>query len=202
MMNKFKLLLSIVCLINVMIANGQANTTPVKGTPYLDESYVAGVIHYADKSVSVPVRYNAFQDLIEYQQNGKALVLDPTALITKVELGNSVFVPQKHESKLGYYAVLDSGKMMLFSRKKIKFVPARVGGNLDGSNQEAAYQPAPDMFYYKVGDGPLLEVSNVKSMISSLPDKQEEITKFAKQEKISLKKEKDVLKLVKYYNSL
>lgn len=202
-MNRLKFMLSVVCLVSGMTAFGQATSiVTVKGTPYLDDSYVAGVIYYADKSLSAPVRYNAFKDLIEYQQGGKALVLDPTPTITKVKFGSSVFVPEKHESKLGYYSVLDSGKVTLYSRKKIRFLPGRKGGALDGSDQAPEYKPIPDVYYLKVGDGELKEVGNIKTIIEALPDKQEEMSEYAKKEKISPKKEREILQLIQYYNSL
>jgi hypothetical protein len=39
-------------------------------------------------------------------------------------------------------------------------------------------------------------------MIAAFPDKQTELTEFAKKEKISPKKEDEMIKLVRYYNSL
>jgi len=204
MMTKFKFLLSVVGLFGVAMAYGQAtaNAVTVKGTPYLQEAYQNGVVYYGDKSLSVPVRYNAFQDLIEYQQNGKALVLDPKLTIKKVQFGDATFVPQAFDKKLGYYILLDSGKMSLYAKKKITLLPGRKGGALDGSDQAPEYKPSPDEFFYKIGDGPLQEIGSIKSMISNLPDKQDEMSAFAKKEKISPKKEKEVVQLVQYYNSL
>ncbi|MBL0740506.1 hypothetical protein [Chryseolinea lacunae] len=201
-MNKSIFLFSMMCLLGATVANGQATAVAVKGTPYLDDKYVDGVVFYASKSLTVPIRYNAFQDLIEYQQNGKPLVLDPTTTIKKVQLGTAVFVPQAYDKKLGYFAMLDSGKVTLYSKKKIILLPGRKGGALDGSDQPPEYKPNPDVFYYKIGDGPLQEVSSIKSMIASLPDKQDELTQFAKKEKISPRKEKEMLQFVQYYNSL
>jgi hypothetical protein len=164
------------------------------------------VIHYSNKTYKVPIRYNAFQDLIEYQQSGRAMALDPNPAVLKVTLGNSLFVPQKYESdgksRFGYFEVLDSGKVTLFSKKRITFLPAKEGGALDGSDQPAEYKRAADVFFYKIGDGPLQEIDNIKSFIASLPDKQEELTRFAKKEKISHRKEKEIIRFVEYYNSL
>jgi hypothetical protein len=203
MMSKFKFLLSVVGLFSVMMATGQATTAvTVKGTPYLHEAYQDGVVYYGDKSLTVPVRYNAFQDLIEYQQNGKALVLDPKLTIKKVQLGSSVFVPQAYDKKLGYFMLLDSGKMSLYAKKRITLLPGRKGGALDGSDQAPEYKPSPDEFFIKIGDGQLQEVGTIKSLVSGLPDKQEEVAAFAKKEKISPKKEKEMVQLVQYYNSL
>jgi hypothetical protein len=46
-----------------------------------------------------------------------------------------------------------------------------------------------------------MKVSNLKKMIDSFPDKQNELTQFAKKEKLSHKKAEDLMKLVRYYNN-
>lgn len=209
MTNKFNFLLGVVSLFTFTVASAQVSATggeAIDGTPYINDAYVEGVIYYASKNHTAPIRYNAFQDLIEYQQNGQAVVLDPSTVIKKVIIGTSTFVPLKYEfngkSKLGYFQMLDSGKVTLYAKKKVIFLPARKGGALDGSDQPAHYKRSPDVFYYKTGDGALQEVESIKSMIANLPDKQEELTQFAKKEKISPRKEKEIIQFVQYYNSL
>jgi hypothetical protein len=208
MKNKFLLLLNAL-LLQTIIGFAQSTAidpASIKGTPYLEDVYAKGVICYADKNHSVPIRYNAYQDLIEYQQSGRALVLDANATVKKVTFNNTTFVPLTYEvsgkSKLGYFAMLDSGRVSLFAKKKIVFIPAKQGGALDGSNQPAEYRKSPDVYYIKVGDGPLQEVGNLKSLIAAFPDKQDELSQFAKKEKISPRKEKELVQLVQHYNSL
>jgi len=207
MKRKFKFMLVVVSCFTSMVVNAQSESeVAIAGTPYLDEVYAKGVICYANKSQVMPVRYNAFRDLIEYQQGSTTLVLDPNATIKKVTVGNFTFMPLPYESngksKYGYFAVLDSGKVSLFVKKKVVFTAFKRGGQLDGSDQPAEYRKSADTFYYRIGDGKLQEMGNIKSMIASLPDKQEELTRFAKKEKISPRKEKELIQLIKFYNSL
>ena len=206
-MSKSNFLSGVVGLLTLTIANAQVTTTAkIDGSPYLDEAYVQGQIFYADKSVKMPIRYNIFQDVMEYKQNGRALVLDPTTNIKKVIFGTHTFVVQKFEfkgkTKYGYLAQLDSGKVILFSKKVVNYLAEMKGRALDGGDQPARYNRAPDVFYYKIGDGEVLEVESIKSMIASFPAKQEELTVFAKKEKITPRKEEKIIKLVQYYNSL
>jgi len=70
----------------------------IKGSPYAEDTYADGVIYYGDKTLSAPMRYNAFQDLIEFKQNGKAVVLDPSNTVERVVMGKSVIVPLKYEA--------------------------------------------------------------------------------------------------------
>jgi len=208
MTTKLKFILGLATMFTISMANAQVKTStgePIAGSPYMDDKYKDGVIYYGDKNQQAPIRYNAYQDLIEYQQNGKALVLDPNPAIKKVIVGGETFVPLSHSTdskKLGYFAVLDSGKVTLYSKKKIVFQPFKKGGKLDGSDQPAEFRKSPDTFYYQVGDGQLTEIDNIKTLISALPDKQDELSQYAKKEKISAKKEKDLVQFIKYYNSL
>jgi len=207
-MNKTFFIPGVILMLTLTVARAQVSATSVtiNGTPYLNEAYADGVIHYATKVHKAPIRYNAFQDLIEYQQNGKPLVLDANESIKKVTVGTSTFIPLKYEikgkAKLGYFELLDSGKMILYAKKKIYFLDAKKGGALDGTDKPAEYKRSADEFYIQVGEVPLQEADNLKALIASLPDKQEEMTQFAKKEKISIKKEKEIIQFVKHYNSL
>jgi hypothetical protein len=212
MKNRLNALICLVWLSGISVAMAQVAApagTTVEGTPYLSESYVPGEILYAKGNLAkLPVRYNAFQDLIEYQQNGNAFVIDPTTQIKKINMGDHTFIVDKFEdkgkTKYGFLTLLDSGKVMLLSKKMIKYSDARVGRDQEGTEVKypAKFSKAPDTYYYKIENGELQKVGNIKEMIATFPDKQEELTKFVKKEKISPRKEKDLLQLVRYYNSL
>jgi hypothetical protein len=196
-----------VVLLSLAGAQAQVKTNvPVKGSPYLDEAYKEAEISFATNTRTLPVRYNAHKDLMEYQQNGQALVLDPAPTIKAVRLGDATFVVEKYNAdgtmKPGYFNLLDSGKVSLYARKEVKFVAARKGGAMDGSDQPAEFRRNPDSFYFKVGQGSLQEIKNIKDMIAAFPDKQDELTKFAKKEKISPRDAEELTQLVKYYNEL
>lgn len=208
---KKKRLLSLACTCILALSTSIAQTTTVastsiKGTPYLDEAYADGVIFFANNKRTAPIRYNAYKDLIEYKQDGIARVLDPTTTIKKVCVDSSTFVVEQYDNKgkaaYGYFELLDSGKVKLYAKKVVKYVPPLKGRALDGSDQPAEFKRSADVFFYKVGDSPLQPVGSVKSIISSLPDQQDELTRFAKAEKISPRKEEELKKLFRHYNSL
>src|SRR5215204_5809364 len=129
MMNKLKFILGMVTLLfTISIASAQVTTSSgevIAGSPYVDDKYKDGTIYFGDKNYAAPIRYNAYQDLIEYQQNGKALTLDANASIKKVIVGDEVFIPLSPEGakKPSYFALIDSGKLSLYSKKRIVFTP-------------------------------------------------------------------------------
>jgi hypothetical protein len=208
MMNRIGYLL-VVVLLTLTTVHAQVTTASnetINGSPYVDDNYTDGVIYYADKELPAPIRYNAYQDLIEYKANGRPLVLDPTLTIKRVVVGKATIVPMEFtvggKSKVGYFTELHQGKISLYARKSIVYLPLKKGGALDGSDQPAQFKPSPDEYYFSVENGPLQEVGSIKSMISQLPANQEEMARYAKKEKISPRKEKEIVQLVQYYNSL
>lgn len=205
-MSKSTILVGLGVLLSVTVTSAQTTAADIEGTPYLEETYVQGEVQFG-KTVSVlPIRYNIFQDLMEYKQNGQVLVFDPTTKIKKVHFGNQTFIVDKFElkgkTKYGFLTMLDSGKAMLVSKHVVTYLGAKKGGNLDGSDTPARYARSADVYFYKIGTGNLIRVENLKSLIAGFADKQEELTKFAKEEKISVKKENELVRLFKYYNSL
>lgn len=188
-------------------SSGTVVNTPIKGTPYMQEDYADGVFQYANNTMKAPTRYNVFKDLMEYQQDGRTLVLDPSNRIKKVQLGDNTFTVEKYvddgKSKYGYFVRLDSGKVTLYAKKAVRYLAPQKGRALDGGDQPAEFRKIGDTFYFKIGDaGTIEEIKNIKSMIAAFPDKQDELTTFAKKEKISPRDQEELLQLVRYYNSL
>jgi hypothetical protein len=178
----------------------------IKGSPFLDDNFVQGEVYVGSKRTAVPIRYNIFQDWIEYQQAGQTLVLEPSKTIEKVRIGDKTLVCEKFDfngkSKYGYLTLLDTGKVTLLSKKVVKYIPVQKQRALDGSDEPAKYDRGPDVYFYRIGDGPLQEIDNLKSLIASFPDKQEELKQYAKKEKISVKKEGELIQLMRYYSTL
>lgn len=203
-MTQLKILLSVVAAFTLTVSAAQ--DASIKGTPYMNDTYEEGIVFLEKKAFKVPARYNAFKDLMEYQQSGRAMELDPSPSVKRVQLQNTTFVVEKvmldGKPKLGYVMLLDSGKATLYLRKVVNYLPPKKGGNLDGTDQVAEFKRVPDIFYVKIGNNELQEIRNIKTLIAAFPDKQDELTRFAKKEKISPRNQDELVKLVKYYNSL
>jgi hypothetical protein len=179
---------------------------PVVGTPYLTEAFVNGDVYSKKGKFSgLPMRYNIYTDNIEFKEKNATYILDPSADIRKVDMGTYRFVVEQYEvkgkSKLGFFTLLDSGKVTLMSKKEVNFREKQPPKALETDWSPAKYTPAGEEYHFKIGSGPLQKVSSVKKLIESLPDKQDEVKEFAGKEKIS-KNEEELTKLIKFYNSL
>jgi hypothetical protein len=187
-------------------AMGNTPTNAI-GTPYLNDSFANGEVRFhKGNHTIVPVRYDIHHDWIEYQQNNQTYILDPDNRIKEVKIGEDIFVVEKYKAKggikYGYFKLLDSGRVTLLVKQVVIFKDYQEAKALESAASPAKYIRAPDQFFLKIGEGELKKADRVKEMIEAFPDKHEELTDFAKKEKISPRKEDEVRKLVVFYNSL
>jgi hypothetical protein len=186
---------------------GLEEAVDVIGTPYFNETFAQGeVVFDKGKRNVVPLRYNIHKDWVEYQQNSQTYILDPDARIKEVKIDEDIFVVDGYKSKgkvrLGYFKLLDSGKVTLLAKQVVLYKEYQQAQALQSSSSPPKYTRAPDQFFFKVDSGELQKVDNIKNMIASFPDKHDELMDFAKREKISARKEDDLKKLVAYYHTL
>lgn len=186
---------------------GLEDEIDVIGTPYLHDEFTQGEILF-DKGIrnAVPIRYNIHKDGIEYQQNNQTYILDPDVRIKEVKFNECVFVVEQYPSKgkvrLGYFKVLDSGKVTLLAKQVVMYKEYQQAQALQSSATPPKYTRTADQFYVKVGTRHPEKVDNVKNMIASFPDKQDLLMDYAKKEKISARKEDELRRLMAYYYSL
>jgi hypothetical protein len=183
------------------------SVTEFEGSPFLSEQFVAGTVYSSNKKYgAIPLRYNIFNDNMEFQQNSTIYALYPEPRVTKVILGSETYVVEKHEVKgkmvYGYMTRLDSGKMTMLAKKIVRFTERKEAKALESSATPAKFTRIQDDYFYKIGNGEVAKISSLKNLIESLPDKRDELASYSKKEKLSTRSEEDLKKLSEYYNSL
>src|SRR5882762_7692348 len=165
MKNKFNFLMGIVWLFTFTTSHAQlpsvmtnaAVSTEIEGTPYLDEKFVPAVIYHDNTFHKVPARYNMFRDVIEYMEGTVNMSLAPGPNINRVRFAANTLVVQKfdykRQTKYGYLTLLDSGKVILYSKMVVTFHKASTGPAPTFKEVPAGFDREPDVFYYKIGDG-------------------------------------------------
>ncbi|MBK5277728.1 MAG: hypothetical protein JJE09_02580 [Bacteroidia bacterium] len=179
----------------------------VDGSPYLDDAFYDGEVHTVKgKYTGVPMRYDIYKDQFEFKQSNKMYILDPGLQLIKISIEKREFIVCKYDLKgkeqFGFFERLDSGKLTLMSRKLMAFREAQEPKALESTSTPAKYSRQPDVYFYMIGVGEISKIESISKLIASLPDKQDELAKFAKKEKISARKENDLIQFVKFYNSL
>lgn len=180
----------------------------IVGSPFLNDEFVQGTVYTTTKQkyIDLPIRYNAYQDQLEFiTSNGQLQALSKPEIVEKIDFGayNMVYIPFANAKKIhhGFFIVLEEGKASLYSRSEIIFNKAE---------KPAAYQEAqparfvlkPNAYYIKIGLAEAKKVDRKKELIDVFPDHNNEIETFIKKHKIKASKPENLIKLVKYYNAL
>jgi hypothetical protein len=178
-----------------------------EGSPYLLEEFTLSEVHANNnKALGILVRYNVYEDYMEFQDQGSIYELKPDKSIKEISLGVEKFVveeyPYKGKSKLGYLHMLHNGRATLLAKKSVNLVPAKEATPMKYDPTPAKFERLQDVLYYRIGDDPLMKVENIKKIIESLPDHKDEMLKFVDENKISARSDDEVVKLFTFYNSL
>jgi hypothetical protein len=174
----------------------------VDGSPYLNSEFKDGVIYLKDTmAVKLPLRYNIYNDEIEYKSKEVNYVVGNPQSLKKILLDGSEFVYFPFSQEGGYFELFESGKCMLVQKKMVEFRPSEAERPMIGI-VPARFVRKSDIFYLVTNNSQAFKIKNITSVIDALQDQKLKIESFIKQEKIKKIKKDDLVKIVKYYNSL
>ncbi|MEM6687305.1 MAG: hypothetical protein AAF617_16110 [Bacteroidota bacterium] len=183
----------------------------IQGSPYYNETFNSAKITPINKVFMV--RYNAALDVMEVIQGEDTLVLNKDNRNYKViqSNGNIIYrILEDNESnsdeKLGFYIQLTDGEKIKLHRKdRKKFTEVtRTAYGSNTSSTYAKYKEQKSEFFIEYGDsGTAVKLpKKKKSLLKLFAGKEGDIKKFLKKNSIKLSKEKDLIKLINYANSL
>lgn len=181
----------------------------MKGSAYENESFLLGNIYQNDKLVSknVLLRYNAFSDEIEIKNGNDdsyGALLKNADTYTRIMDNIYIFIPKDGSNLKGhYFKILTSGEHFeLYSKMEATFRPPSFAKTSYDSDQPARINQ--ETSYYLVSKrGTFYELPTSKSKIVKVMGlKKKEINTYIKKERIDVNSEKDLIKLVNYYNSI
>lgn len=196
---------------NLQRGNGEAPSSiltedKVQGSPYLNKDFVLGdVIIDKYKFAGVPLRYNIYNDDIEYQKDNNILAIANPQEVKRIFIGDLAFVYNAYllsnEKAYGYFQLLNEGKANVLKKHEVSY---------QMPTAEQAYTPAapprfidlPDKLFVKIGNNPAQKYTNTKKLLVIFGDKKAEMEKYLKKENLNIKKEEDLVKLILFYNSL
>ena len=187
-------------------AINRIDPSEIQGSPYLNDSFTLAMVMTSDAVVhNLPMKYNVYEDVMEFQDNDQLYLLDPSVKIQKIEMNENTFTVEhyEHNGKLtpGYFILLGTGKVKLLLKKGIRFQEAQAAKAMEAQNKPAKYVSVPDQLYFRVNAQEDLPITNIKKMIAQFPDHQKSLLSFADRRKLGKNKE-DLLKLWEYYNGL
>jgi hypothetical protein len=183
----------------------------IEGYPYLNDEFVSGSIITVNnlKYIDIPLRYNIYNDEIEFQKGDIVFVLDNPLNYVEITIGSQVFIhstfgngASNNTVKYSYFEVLNPKmELLLLKRFGVRFnksVPNK--GYYEA--KPAEFKLSPERFYLKFKNDAAQEVVKLKTTLLLFGDKSKDVKVFIKKEKLKLRKETDLISIVEFYNSL
>ncbi len=184
----------------------------VKGTPYVFEQFRQGEVFLKSKKKVVikELNYNCMENEIVY--------LDPATKVTrlmnrfKVDLfmlhdGTEMisFVPVKLEedAETIFAQVLYNKGSLVYKVYEKEWVKANYEGGYSADRKYDEFVDKYSLYFMKEGDKVLYKAKkSKKQMIAAFPEQENEISSFIKSNKLDLKNDESLIKLLEYYDSL
>lgn len=174
----------------------------LKGSPYLNEQFLASQIN----GVDYMVRYNAADNKMEISENNSIYEYPAKLDQTVIEIPSikKQYVYKNYRDgknyHIGFLVVLsDAPTAKLFKAEKISFVPGVVPKTSYDRAYPDEYKRLKDVYYMQLQSGEIDRVpTNAKRFAALFPEKDKAITNFIKENKISLNDEKDLITLFSF----
>lgn len=177
----------------------------IKGTPFIHAEFENIVI----QGNKMKGKYNANQDYIELDKGGKTVFFLPAIeyryVVKFTDLNVSYRAFEYENLKYSFYKIsAQKGKAYLLTKEFIKLKPeVKAKSNFDVP-KPAKFERKKDVHFIKFSDKDIVvELPTRKSRFLKVFGKNANTIKsFIKKEKLSIKEEKDLIKIFEYYTTL
>jgi hypothetical protein len=182
------------------------------GSPYINSSFLAGEIYHNNKLIAdnIPLRYNALVDEMEFKPSFGTPDSESSALMKSpeidVRIGSKVFIFVPYQGgieKGGYFEVLLRGeKFDLFKKYNKRFTPEQKAQTSMTRDVPARFTDNP-MYYLILENGRFVEIpSRARNFESAFVGKENEIRSFIRTNRLDIKNEADLIRIVNHYDSI
>jgi len=177
----------------------------IEGTPYFNKDYIDCIVYFRNDSVyKIALRYNIFDNRMEYKYKDLVYSIANPRDIYKIEMGDKTFIYYYSKENLnfeGYYQLLVNGKALLLVKMKVSYREKEKPKGIEESKPER-FVRGQNKYYVVISGQEPKWLKNKKSIPEIFGEQSDKMLAYVKKQKISFKNEKDLIRLVEYYNSI
>jgi len=181
----------------------------ITGSQYLDSEFHKGSIITSDSIIfsGVQLRYNNYKDVMEFKKEENKIYEIPSQLpIMQIKIDGNVYERKayklKGKLKHRFFQRLTNGEIAIFRQQRIILEQAKMEGIYKASKLPNYKKKRPVWFLQKNKSDEVKMISNKKELLNLLSDKKDLLSGFIKKNKLRIKKEDDLTKIVNYYNNI
>lgn len=185
-----------------------SNSMPsnVIGSPYLNEEFAIGTVSIKDaESYQTYLRYNAFNDELE-MRNGNTTNAVMKRDYISVRLGRDVYTIHSYAvsggEKNGYFNALNKGEVVLLRKRQMNLRQGQAATSSYGKDKPPKFELVESYYISINGETAQPLKLNKKAVLAVFSENSSDLNAYVKKNKLKLKSEAEVLKLLEYNNSL
>jgi len=181
------------------------------GSPYLTEEFVEGTMTTLDGTVvpGLSYRYDIFGDKMQFLINRDTATINKPLALRSVEIGERTFVYEVYmldanRVATGYFEVAGKNEhVTILYRREIEIEQDIYVANYGGGGGTKEFIMKEDNSYYlKYGTSAAQKINSKKSLLKILSDHQDQVKRYMKKHRLSVKKKEDLLAIADYYSNL
>ncbi|MDA1175565.1 MAG: hypothetical protein O3C41_00655 [Bacteroidetes bacterium] len=194
---------------NTFLTLSESEDPNIEGSKYLNDNFSRASLSSMPNQIYA-VRYNVFGDEMEFRgKDNNVLALnksDRSVTVRFLDTNKTYFLfeylNEDKLAKVGYFTKLNpQGDNIILKKNVTIFLKEKESKTGYDPYRPPMYKKVKDRIYIKLkGEMPVLLSSNKKKLASLFPGKEKEIGNFINKNRINLKKEIDLIKLINYLN--
>ncbi len=173
------------------------------GSPYLNDEFEVGRVITEEKSYPAMLRYNAYFDIIEIkagQDQNNQLAKSPN-LSAKIKNSEFVLKDTPINKEIYLQKLVEGSKLLLWLQNTAKFNDAKPAKSSYGTDKPAEFVLRKT--YYIESGSVLSEISlKKKDILALFGDKESEMKRYIKEQKLSFSDEANVVQMIRYFNTM
>jgi len=183
----------------------------INGSRFLNEEFIEGTMIIVD-GTEIPglgFRYDIYGDEMQFLINGDTASITKPLSLRALQLGEKKFVYDVYQVSenvvaAGYFEVVEEGDFLsILYRREIELEQDAYVTNYGGGGGTKEFKMVGKNSYYLKQDRKAAQkIHKKKDFLNIITEHQAEVKQYMKDNRISVRKEKDLQAVVNYYNSL
>lgn len=186
--------------------NLEAKAINVEGSAYLDEQFVEGIVTLTNGASyhKIPLRLNVYNEEIEFRNpQGKIFNINNPASIRELVIGETKYiytdVRTHHETQKVLAEVIEEGNVSLLKHHRIRLTEGRSEQTHRAAQPPRLVRmPSEYLIHYAVEN--TRPIKNEKELLLAIPAKREQVKELIDREKLSVKNEQDLVRIIRFLN--
>ena len=194
---------------NVLRNTSKNNEGNYIGSPYLEKEFSQGILYDSiqNKSYSVLLRYNIYNDLFEVKKSENSIfnLAKRSNFTFNINERKFVLLDYFEEyNNAGYFEVLLDGQNMSLYKKYKRILQPPVKAQSSYEKDKPAKFINSESLFYKSGNSNKLNKlpKKKKELYTIFKKKIKEVENYISKNKLNIKKESDLIKIIEFYNAL